>query len=314
MRAVSRRRFLQQGGLGLAGAAAFASAMARDAAEARALGLPVGLQLYSIRDLLAKDYEGTLRAIGKLGYEEVELFGEQTRPPAELRQVLQSAGLRAVSAHYSVQDLQGKFDEKIAYAKALGLQYMICAFPWLANPARIQPVPKDGGEWFAAVMKHINLDDYKWLAELFNKAGEQTKKAGIQFGYHNHNIEFRAYGGVTGFDTLLAGTDPALVKMEMDCGWVHIAGQDPVAYLTKHPGRFPLLHVKDVKKGVKPTTTIEGAAPTTPVGQGVLDWNALFAAAKKSGVRHYFVEQETFDGPPLDALKASFTFLDGLHA
>jgi sugar phosphate isomerase/epimerase len=266
-----------------------------------------------VRDLLSKDYDGTIRAIGKLGYQEVELFGAQTRKAADLRQLLQSAGLRAVSAHFSVQDLRGPFDEKIAYARELGLQYMICAFPWLANPARIQPAPKSDAEWFRAVMAHINLDDYKWLAELFNKAGEQTKKAGIQFGYHNHNIEFRPYDGVTGFDTLLAGTDPALVKIEMDCGWVHIAGQDPAAWLTKHPGRFPLLHVKDVKKGVKPTTTIEGDAPTTPVGQGTIDWKTLFAAAKKSGVQHYFVEQETFDGPPLDALKASSDYLHRLN-
>jgi sugar phosphate isomerase/epimerase len=318
MRPVSRRRFLQHTGIGLAATGYLTSGFsgvpgfAGGSLHANALDLPVGLQLYTVRDLLGKDYDGTIKQIGKLGYQEVELFGPQTRSAADLKALFDSAGLKAVSAHYNVQDLQGNFAEKIADAKALGLQYMICAFPWLADPSRVQPQPKDGGEWFAAVMKNINLDDFKYLADLFNKSGELTKKAGIQFGYHNHNIEFRSYGGVTAFDELLRLTDASLVKFEMDCGWVVISGNSPEAYLTKHKGRFPLLHVKDVKPGVKPSTTIEGDAPTTPVGGGTIDWKKLFVAARASGVKHYFVEQETFDGPPLDALKASYDYLHAL--
>jgi sugar phosphate isomerase/epimerase len=313
MRSVSRRQFLQRSGLGVAAATGYLTVNSPwQALRANALGLPIGLQLYTVRELLSKDYEGTIRDIGKIGYQEVELFGEQTRPAAELKQLLQSAGLRAPSAHYSVKDLKGDVAAKIAYAKELGLSYMVCAFPAIADPSRITPMPGDNE--FKVILRDINLDDFKAMADLFNKVGEQTRKAGIQLGYHNHNLEFRSFGGVVAYDELLRRTDPALVKMEMDIGWVTIAGQDPIALLKKYPGRFPLLHVKDVKPGVKPALTIEGDAPTTPVGAGSIDWTKLFAAARTAGVTHYFVEQETFDGPPLDALKASYDYLHAMKA
>jgi sugar phosphate isomerase/epimerase len=305
---VSRRQFLGQSsvGLGLLATGAF-SMESTTTLSARPYNLPTGLQLYTLRDQLPKDYEGTLKQVGDIGYREVELFGEQTKTAAELLKTMKAAKLTPVSAHYLVAEIQTGFEAKIAFAKELGLKYMVCAFPAFKDPARLPA----GTDMFKAIVHDMTLDDWRWLADVFNKAGEQTKKAGIQFAYHNHNIEFRDYNGVLAYDELLKNTDPALVKMEMDCGWVVVAGHDPAAYMQKYPGRFPLLHIKDMKPG-EATTTVLDPNRTTEVGSGTIDWKKVFAAAKTGGMQHYFVEQEAFAGSPLDGIKKSFDYLQKL--
>ena len=281
--------------------------------EARPLGLPPCLQLYTLKDLVEKDFDGTLRQVAAIGYEEVELHSFLNRTAAAIRTSLDAAGLRCRSAHYPAMLLQTALEEQIAYAKALGLEYMICPFPAIPDPTRFKPASKSPEDWARAIWSGMTLDDWKWNADLFNRVGEQTKKAGIQFGYHNHNMEFRQLDGVLVFDELLRRTDPDLVKVELDCGWVTAAGHDPAAYLRKYAGRIPLLHVKDVKRGAKPSTGPE-AAPSGEVGRGAVDWRKVFSAAKEAGLKGYFVEQEPpFERSPLDAVKISYTYLHELE-
>jgi sugar phosphate isomerase/epimerase len=164
---------------------------------------------------------------------------------------------------------------------------------------------------FMALMDSFTADDWRWNTEQFNKIGAQVKKAGLQFGYHNHGVEFREFDGKIAFDELLHNTDPDLVVMEMDCGWVANAGFDPVDYLTRYPKRFHLLHVKDLQKGFKANTGFD--IHGTEIGHGTLDWPRIFKAAKSSGVKGYFVEQEPpYARPPLEEIKISYDYLHQL--
>jgi sugar phosphate isomerase/epimerase len=257
------------------------------------LGLPIGVQLYTVRNELAKDLPGTIKKVAAIGYKQVEIFDFYGKNSAEMRKLLKDNGLTAPSAHYQVAQIKSSWEQQIEYAQAIGLKYMVNAITW--PPER------------------NSLDDYKGLAELFNKAGEQCGKAGIQFAYHNHNFEFKMFDGVVAYDELLRLTDPKLVQFEMDCFWVTRAGKDPVEYFQRHPGRFPLLHVKDLKKGY-PTTVEDDfkPGPFAEVGQGVIDWKRIFGAAAKAGVKHYYVEQDECEQSPLESIRISFEYLKNL--
>ena len=300
MRSISRRGFLAAGAAAIGGISAIARRAAADP-----IGLPIGLQLYTVRGRAAKDFEGTLKEVAAIGYQEVELYSFFDRKAAEVRRALEGAGLECVSAHYGVPALREGLAAHIDDARELGLQFMICPFPGVADPARL----KAGGPSFT---DSLTLDDWKWNADLFNKAGEQAKKAGLRFGYHNHHIEFREFGGVTAFDELLRRTDPDLVTIELDCGWVKVAGLDPADFIAKHASRVGLLHVKDVKAGPAPSNRFGPAVPFAEVGRGSIDWRKVFEAARKAGVRRYYVEQDTTERPPLEAIKISRDYLHDL--
>ena len=146
-----------------------------------------------------------------------------------------------------------------------------------------------------------------------NKIGEKTHKAGIQLGFHNHNFEFQKFGNTTPYDYLLKTLDPKLVKFEMDCFWVTHAGQDPVAYFKKYPGRFPLLHIKDMKGNPPPTQEKDDKVGMfAPVGHGTINWKRIFAAAPTGGMRHFFIEQDWCEEPPLKVVEMSYQYLHGL--
>ena len=300
MRSISRRGFLATGAAAIGGISAIARWAAADP-----IGLPIGLQLYTVREQAGKDFEGTLKEVAAIGYQEVELYSFFGRKAAEVRRALEGAGLKCVSAHYPVPALRDDLAASIDYAKELGLRFIICPFPGLADPARL----KAGGPSFT---DSLTLDDWKWNADLFNKVGEAAKKAGLRFGYHNHHIEFREFGGVTAFDELLRRTDPDLVTIELDCGWVKVAGLDPADLIAKHASRVGLLHVKDVKAGPAPSTRFGPAVPFAEVGRGSIDWPKVFAAAKAAGVERYYVEQDTTERPPLEAIKISRVYLHEL--
>jgi sugar phosphate isomerase/epimerase len=272
------------------------------------LGRPIGLQLYTIRDAVAKDLAGTLRAIAEIGYREVELAGIPAGATAsELRRMLSDNGLSAPSMHASMADLQDGLQERIDYAKGLGTEYLVCAFPWTAD-SRFRDKP---GHAVVSLASGITLDDWKWNADQLNKIGAACKQAGLRCGYHNHNMEFRSYDGTIAYDELLERTDPELVTMEMDVAWVVTAGADPVKLLKKHDDRISMLHVKDVTKEAR--VTVDRLQPeTTEVGSGRIDWKKLFKAAKPKRITHYFVEQENFDRSPLESVKISFDYLKGL--
>jgi sugar phosphate isomerase/epimerase len=302
MLGISRRNFLKA-----ASASAALAALGTDASWliANPLGLPLGLQLYSVRDLLPKDYEGTLRQLSALGYREVEAAGFFGRSAVDVKKAMEQAGLHCVSAHYSYADLAPHLDEVIQYGKALGLGYIICASPGLpeGSPAKSADARVN--------REAMTLNDWRWNAEQFNKIGERVNAAGIKFGYHNHTVEFHTLGGVVIYDELLRLTDPAKVTMELDCGWMIVAGKNPVDYLTRYPSRFSMLHVKDFKLSGVPGSDTE-PPPSAELGRGSIDYRPIFVAAKKADIKHAFVEQEQYDMPPMEALKIDAEYMQAL--
>ena len=304
---LSRRAFLERGALAL-GAMSLHAARAAEA-QTGPLGKPIGLQLYTVRDAVAKDLPGTLRAISDIGYREVELAGIPPISAPNLRKVLSDCGLTAPSMHASMADLQAGLNERIDYATTLGTRYLVCSFPWTAD-SRFRTNPSQAT---VSIASGITLDDWKWNAEQLNKIGEVAAKAGLRCGYHNHNMEFRKYGEVVAYDELLRLTDPNLVTMEMDIAWVVTAGVDPVKYLKKYGERISLLHVKEVRKDLR-TMVDRLQAQTTEVGSGKIDWKHVFKAMDAARIRHYFVEQENFERSPLESVRISFDYLAKLGA
>jgi sugar phosphate isomerase/epimerase len=259
--------------------------------EGSRLEMPIGLQLYTVGTEMDEDPQATLKKVAAVGYQEVELSPLTKLGAKELQQMLDEAGLKNPAGHYLLTDLMKDLDSKIKFAKELGQHYMVVTVPWIADVSRVHADPAAGQMgFFMALLGALTLDDYKWNAEHFNKVGEQVKKAGLQLAYHNHNFEFKVFkGGVTGYDEFLRLTDADLVKLEMDCGWMTVAGQDPVEYLKKFPERYKLLHIKDFKKGFTPTSKLgetgEGAPVPTELGRGVIDYRRIFAAAKNVAIR-----------------------------
>jgi sugar phosphate isomerase/epimerase len=275
--------------------------------SASPFGLPIGLQLYSVRELLPGDYAGTLKQIAALGYGEVEAAGYFDRSAEQVREALAAAGLRLPSAHYSHDDLSRDFEAIVAFNKALGATSIICSFPGIKDPSRL----KDRS--FGTQVQSFTMDDWRWNADEFNRMGTKVKAAGMQFGYHNHTMEFRSQNGVVPFDELMRLTDPSLVTIEMDCGWVVVGGGDPVEYLRRYPTRISMLHIKDFKKNPE---TASGAATPLPaeLGRGTVDYHPIFAAARKANIKHCFVEQEGFDMPPMESLKIDLEYMKRLKS
>jgi len=298
---ISRRTFLKRASASVVGAAIWGSA---PRSMADPLGLPLGLQLYSVRDLLPKDYEGTLRQLSELGYREVEAAGFFGHSPSQVKQAMDHAGLHCVSAHYPLKDLLPKVDEVIQFGKDLGLKYIVCSSPMLKDQSRARD-PNS-----RAARESMTLDDWRWNADQFNHIGERVNAAGIRFAYHNHTPEFRSENGAVFYDELLRLTDPAKVTMELDCGWAVVAGQSPANLLIRYPKRFSMLHVKDFKMtaAVKPSDP----PPSTELGRGTIDYHPIFEAARKTGIDHVFVEQEQFDMPPMEALKIDADYMHAL--
>jgi sugar phosphate isomerase/epimerase len=252
----------------------------------------IGLQLYTVRNAMAKDVPGTLAKVAQIGYTSVEAsYGDGKYyglDPQAFAALLKQNGLIMPSSHYLLGEAsKGKgtilndWDKAVEDAASVGQKYMVCA--WLA--------PSERG----------NLDHYKKLAEDFNKAGETCKKAGIQFCYHNHDFEFIQEDGKYPYEALLENTDKNLVKMEIDLYWLTKANQDPIALIEKHPGRFPLWHTKDMDKTEKKMFT--------EVGNGIIDFKKIFAHANKAGLKYFFVEQDICPGDPFDSITQSITYI-----
>jgi sugar phosphate isomerase/epimerase len=296
MQITSRRTFLRAGAFS---ATALALELRAPMLHADPLGLPIGLQLYSVRDKLPKDFSGTLHAVAALGYREVEAAGFFGHTATEVKTMMTAAGLQCSSAHYPLAELLKDVDGTIAYAHSLGLDYVICSSPSFADTSR-------------AAGHTMTVDDWKWNADQFNQIGRRLEAHGVHFGYHNHVTEFRDLNGTNGMETLLKNTDPSAVCLEMDCGWVVAAGKDPVDYLTQYHDRISMLHVKDLKPAAE--TSKPDARISTELGHGTIDYRHIFQAAKHAKIRHYFVEQEEFDGPELQELKVGYDYLHGMGA
>lgn len=296
MTALSRRSFLTGAALAASGA------LLPRALHAAASAPPViGLQLFTVRNQLAKDYVGTLHRVSALGYRQVEAAGFFGHSAAQVKQIMSGAGLDCLSAHYSLPDLLKSTGAIIDYAHTLGLHYVICASPWSPDPAHLVNYP--GGAW-QGILHAMTLDDWRWTAAQLNRVGEKMRSAGLKFGYHNHTMGFLRHGNTTGYQIILSETNPSNVTLELDCGWAFAAGQNPAHMLLAHRGRFSMLHIKDMKPA--PAGTFPGDRVPTEVGLGVIDWPPIFKAAEQTGIRHYFVEQDVFDEPPYQALAIDF--------
>lgn len=284
---LSRRHFLRLlGGAAasagvLSGAAplAMACSPSGDATGAgrRTLG-PIGIQLYTVRALMDRDVDGTLDALARIGYAEVEPAGLHGKTPREMRAILDRHGLSAPSSHITMQDIRERWPAALDDAHVLGQRYIVC--PWIDESDRTP-------------------DGYRRVAAELNRAGELARREGVQLAYHNHAYEFAPIaGGIVPYDLLLAECDPSLVRMELDLYWIVKAGGDPLAYFARHPGRFPLVHAKD----------ISAAGAMVDVGKGTIDFRAIFARTKEAGIEHCFVEHD--DPPsPLDDARESYQYL-----
>ncbi len=299
---LSRRAFLQNSSLAMAAMTALPAYASQ--AKNGPLGKPIGIQLYTVRYETAKDLTGTLKKLSEIGFREVEMAGYYGKPAAELRKLLTDLSLRPTSSHRGLTEILKDPKKEIDYVAELGAKYLIVPFPAVPD-SRFDNQPKDSTKTIANSM---TLDDWKWIAEQLNEIGEQSKKSGVITGYHNHNLEFRTIDGVVAYDQLLKQTDPSLVTMELDIAWVVAAGLDPVAYLNTHPERFSLLHVKDVKKDIATVVDVVKTT-TTEVGSGKVDWARLFAACNPQHIKHYYYEQEQWDGPTLEAAQKSYNYL-----
>ncbi len=283
---MNRRTFLQTSGL---------ATLATLTAQAAPAAKPIGLQLYTLRDDIGKmGIEKVLAEVARLGYKKVENFSYNGgkifgKTPAEYRKLLNDNGLTAPSGHYmsgrsknaKMDGLANNWQKAVDDAATIGQQYMVLAF---LMPDERKP------------------DDYKQLFGLLNQSGETTHKAGIQLCYHNHDFEFtEKVDGEKPYDLILKNTDPKLIKMEVDLYWITKAGESPTAYFKKHPGRFPLWHVKDMAN----TPQKEFAE----VGSGTMDFADLFKHARQAGLKHYFVEQDVCKRPPLESIKMSANFI-----
>ncbi len=221
----------------------------------------VGLQLYTLRRELSQDFEGTLAKVAELGYKEMEFAGYYNRSAREIRRILDANGMSSPAAHIQLAAVRADIQREIDFAAELGQQYIVV--PFLAPRER-------------------TYDDYQRLVETLNSAGEACKNAGLKIGYHNHSFEFEPTNGIIPFDYILEETDPDLVDMELDLYWLANAEVDPLSYFKNHPGRWSMLHVKDM----------DSLGRMSPVGSGTIDFAEIFSYADSGGFKHYFVEHD----------------------
>ena len=279
MRRTTRREFLEI--MGAVGVGIACSGARRTAHGARLD--KVGLQLYTVRDKMKEDFEGTLARVAQIGYKEVEFAGYFNHTPADVKAILDRHGLSAPSTHIALGDMD-EWKKALDTAKAIGHDYIVV--PW---------IPEE---------KRKTLDDWKSVAAVFNQAAQMAKDAGLQFAYHNHEFEFPKVEGQIPYDVLLQNTDPKLVQLEIDLYWITKGGQDPLSYFARWPGRVPLVHVKD-----------SAGAPEhkmADVGQGKIDWKRIFAKRDQAGIKHAFVEHDQ-PPQPFEDIAASYNYLKNLE-
>jgi sugar phosphate isomerase/epimerase len=282
---MERRHFIQT--VSLATLGLYANGLAAKSIEGKK---DLAIQLYTIRDAVAKDLEGALTRLAGMGFKNLEIYGYNGtffgKTPAEFKKILANTGLKVISSHHlsGIEtklkgSLSDGWEKAVEDMDAIGAKYMVCAY--LFDNERTEVI-------------------YKSLPRLLEKAGEATKKAGIQFAYHNHDFEFEKFGDTLVYDFLINNTSADLVKMELDLYWISKAGHDPVKYFEKYPGRFVLWHVKDMEAQSKDMSEI---------GSGSIDFDRIFAARKKAGLKYWFVEQDVSKRDIFESLKMSLDHL-----
>jgi sugar phosphate isomerase/epimerase len=244
----------------------------------------VGLQLYTVRDLMKADLPGTLRKVAQIGYKEVEFAGYFGRSPAQIRALLKQNGLTSPSSHIGLDILEKDSISAFADAKAIGHQWV--TVPWIPEERR------------------KTVDDWNRIIDLLNRLGPQAKSAGLRLAYHNHDFEIRPVNGVRPLDMMLDRTDPSLVDFEMDLYWVVFGGGDPMDFFNRHPKRFAMVHVKD-SSGPPDNKIVD-------VGKGTIDFPSIFAQSDKAGIKHYFVEHDE-PADPIATIRNSYQYLHALR-
>jgi sugar phosphate isomerase/epimerase len=274
-------------------AASAAAATLRGAAKT-AFRAQVGINIYSLRYLAEKDLPATLALIRELGFREVEAGDLYGRTPDEFLGLLKAAGLHATSIGAAYDALGKDLESVAAHARTLGAEYVVCS-----------TIPHSA--------KHLAAHDCPPAAENLNRWGERLAASGLRLCYHTHGTEFDPSPDGTRFDTLVKLTNPKFVNFEMDIFWIVYGHQDPVQLLRRYPGRFPLMHIKDIRKG-----TVLGGSPadvleeeSVPLGTGLVDVRAALLAAQDTGVRHYYLEEEAVDAVP--QIRQSLRYLAGLR-
>jgi sugar phosphate isomerase/epimerase len=283
-----RRQFLKLSALGLGGAVGLGvsglgmASMPLSAATTNSAAQVVpGLQLYTLRDLMAQSVADTLKLVAGVGYTQVEFAGYYDKSATELKKIMDSEGLSSPSCHVPLDVMQKDLDKVIEQALVVGHKYLV--LPYLMDTDR------------------KTIDQYKALAAFLNKAGEKIQAAGMQLAYHNHDFEFIKLSNQVPYDILLNETDAKLLQMELDLYWVVKAGHSPLELFARQPGRFPLWHVKDMDK----------AGAFADVGKGVIDFQPIFAKAKAAGLRHAFVERDQTDNR-VETIRQGFSALTKL--
>jgi sugar phosphate isomerase/epimerase len=246
--------------------------------------LGIGVQLYTLRDDMAADLEGTLRKVAELGYEGIEFAGYYDYDAAALKGLVDELGLKVIGSHVSLKNIQADLQKEIDYVKTLGGQYLICPH--------------------VALEDRDTADKWKQVFAIFEQAGSEAKKQGLQFLYHNHAFEFESeIDGQFVFDALYTATSSEHVKVEMDVCWVQFAGQDPLAYIAKYAGRLPLVHFKDFTKDA------EGSIVTLELGLGDVPLKDVITAATGAGAEWLIVEQDRCQKPPLTSVANSLNWI-----
>lgn len=275
----TRRHFLKGIGaltMGTVLMPSFASAMAK-------VKNP-GIQLYTVRNEMLADARGTLKQLAALGIKQIESAGSQKGyyyglTAKEMKQVCSDLGMTLRSGHVNIDN---KWQQTMNEAAESGQEYLICS----SLPGRGQ-----------------TIDNYKKASETFNKAGEECQKLHLKFGYHNHDYEFEQQNGQVLYDVLMDNTDPKLVYMELDLGWVVASGKDPFDYFKRYNGRFPLWHLKDMDLQKKQSTEF---------GKGGLDIEKILQHREQSGLKYFFIEQEEYANNPMDSMKHNMQFIEKL--
>lgn len=315
----SRRFFLQ--GLCATGAASpMLAACATTGPFFQQRAAPIGIQLYTLSDMLATDLEGALAGVARIGYKTVEIPSYMGKTPAQLREALNRNGLTCSAAHIQMNagtdaapGLRGDLAKLAADMHTIGATHVYAPSMPIPTDIGLTPNAGEGYAFVSRVADAMGEDRWKRLAGELSEIGRKLKTNGIGFGYHNHNFEFAAAGGRTGFDIIVGESDPAAVSIELDVGWAAAAGQDPVELFSRYSGRYTAMHIKDIKATTAPNTSLK--MDPSDVGAGRLDWAAILPAAHAAGVRHFFLEQEPpFATSRLQAAENGYRFLSALEA
>ncbi len=279
---------------------------------------PIGIQLYTLSDMLAANLEGAIAAVSRIGYETVETPSYMGKTPAQLREIFSRNNVKCSSAHVAMRPgtdvepgLRGDLSKLAEDMHTLGASHIYCPAMAIPDGLGLSPNAGEGFAFIARVAAAMTEDHWKRIAAELSEVGRKLKASGITFGYHNHNFEFVKVGDRTGYDILVQESDPAAVSFELDVGWAAAAGNDIVELLGRHAGRYTGMHVKDIKAST--VSNIALKMDPADIGSGKLDWKTILPAGYAAGVRNFFLEQEPpFDKPRVESAEIGYKYLNAL--